>query len=257
GGVLVLAGSPGKTGAALLTARAVLRAGAGLCTLATWPESLPAVIGYLPEVMTAAIDRDHITGSVSKLLTRQRVAVIGPGLGLDDQARIAVEHVVLGWDGVKIVDADALAPFAGRLEVLAKARGQVVLTPHAGELGRLLGVSAAEVERDRFGAVRAVATQAQCTVLLKGAHTLVATSDTMRINPTGNPALAVAGTGDTLSGIIGALACSLPPEQAAAAGAFLHGLAADRWRARTGSDRGLLASEIADELPVLLGELLA
>ena len=257
GGVLVLAGSPGKTGAAVLAARAALRAGAGLCTLATWPESLAAVAGQLPEAMTAAIDLERIAGSLSELLARQRVAVVGPGLGLDGRARIAVEHVVLGWDGIKIVDADALAPFAGRPEALAKARGQLVLTPHSGEIGRLLGVSAAEVERDRFGAARAVATRARCTVLLKGARTLVATSDTMKVNPTGNPALAVAGSGDTLSGILGALACSLPPERAAAAGAFLHGLAADRWRARTGSDRGLLASEIAEEIPALLGELLA
>jgi len=256
GSVAVIAGSPGKTGAALLGTRAALRAGAGLCTLVTWPDALGAVQGLIPEAMTAAIDPARVAGSLTDLLAHQRAAVIGPGFGLDERARIAVEHVVLGWEGIKVVDADAITHFAGRPEALAKARGQLILTPHSGEMGRLLGLSAAEIERDRFGAARAIAARGRCVVLLKGARTIVASSDSILINTTGNPSLATAGSGDVLSGLIAALSCSLPPTRAAAAGAFLHGLAADRWRARAGSDRGLLASELCDLIPGLLGELL-
>ncbi|MCU0658215.1 MAG: NAD(P)H-hydrate dehydratase [Polyangiaceae bacterium] len=253
GGVLVLAGSPGKTGAALLAARGALRAGAGLCTLATWPECVPVLEARLPEVMTVPLDPTQLDA----LLGRQRVVVLGPGLGLDERARAVVERVVLRWEGVTVLDADALAPFAGRPEALASAPGRLILTPHSGEMGRLLGVSAAEVERDRFGAARAVASRGRCTVVLKGARSLIASAGALWINPTGNPALAAAGSGDSLAGIIGALACALQPLRAAAAGVFLHGMAADQWRLRSGADRGLLASEISDEIPALLGSLTA
>ncbi|RYE94037.1 MAG: NAD(P)H-hydrate dehydratase [Myxococcales bacterium] len=257
GAVAIVAGSRGKVGAALLGARTALRAGAGLATLVTWADVLDAVQGRVVEVMTAAIEPDRLTASLDEALKRHKVAVVGPGLGLDDRARLAVEHVALRWDGIKVLDADALTHFAGRPEALAGAPGTLVLTPHSAELGRLLGLGADDVERDRFGAVREVAKRTGAIVLLKGARTLVASDEPMLINATGNPSLATAGAGDVLAGLIAALACHMTPRHAAAAGAFLHGLAADRWRARSGSDRGLLASELSDELPALFGELLA
>jgi NAD(P)H-hydrate epimerase len=256
GSVAIVAGSPGKVGAALLGAEAALRAGAGLCTVVTWPESAPVVEGRASEFMTARIDPDRLAGSLDDALRHQNAVVIGPGFGLDARARLAVEHVIWGWEGTKIIDADALTHFAGRPEQLARARGSLILTPHSGEMGRLLGLSPAEIEKDRFGAARAVAQKARCVVLLKGARTLIAWPDGLLINATGNPALATAGSGDVLAGVIAALACSLPAPQAAAAGAFLHGLAADRWRARTHSDRGMLARDISAEIPAVLGELL-
>ena len=91
-----------------------------------------------------------------------------PGLGIDARARIAVDHVVLGWDGLKVVDADAITHFVGRVEALAEAKGQCILTPHPGELGRLLGKSGSEIERDRFGAVREAVARTQAIVVLKG-----------------------------------------------------------------------------------------
>lgn len=268
GGVLVLAGSRGKIGAALLTARAVLRGGAGLCTIATWPESLDAIQGNIPEIMTTCLDPKQIVYSLEELLPRQRVVIMGPGFGLEEHARCAVEYVLRHWRGIKIVDADALTLFAGNTKVFADAEDATILTPHTGELGRLLGLSTTEIEQNRIAAAQNAAIQTKCTVLLKGPNTLITRVDqgtksdpskgrqpTLWVNPTGNPALAIAGSGDTLAGLIGALACSLEPVKAAAAGAFIHGLAADRWQAQHRSDRGLFASEISDLFPSLLGEL--
>ena len=163
---------------------------------------------------------------------------IGPGLGLDASARAVVDHVVLGWDGLKVVDADAITHFTDRPEALAEARGQIVLTPHPGELGRLLGRSGRAIEQDRFGAVREAVARTRATVVLKGARTIIATPDgRMFICMAGNPALATAGAGDVLTGIIAALLCGLPPDRAACAGVLVHALSGDRWRARTGATR--------------------
>lgn len=253
GHVLVLAGSMGKIGAALMVARGALRAGAGLVTVGSWPDATTAIESRVVEIMTERIDPGKIAGSLDRALEGKHAVAIGPGFGLDEAARIAVDHVVLGWDGIKIVDADAITHFAGRAEQLATARGQVILTPHSGEIGRLVGKHPDEVERDRFGVVREVVAMTKAWVVLKGARTIVAGPDgSIFINTTGNPALATAGTGDILAGIMAALACSMPPEQAACASVFLHGLCADVWRSQTGADRGMLATEIAELMPSVM-----
>jgi NAD(P)H-hydrate epimerase len=258
GDVLVVAGSAGKLGAALLTARAAMRTGAGLVTICTWPDAATSLESRVVEVMTARLDPDRITASLDEALARRRAVAIGPGLGLDARARVAVDHVVLGWDGLKVVDADAITHFTDRAEALADARGQIILTPHPGELGRLLGRSARAIEQDRFGAVREAVARTRATVVLKGARTIIAMPDgRMFICMAGNPALATAGSGDVLTGIIAALLCGHPPDRAACAGVLIHALAGDRWRARMGSDRGLLASEIAEEVPRILPALAA
>ena len=257
GSVVVIAGSEGKIGAAVLVAEAAMRAGAGLCSVATWAEAAPSIEGRAREFMTARIDRHDIEGSLDRALKHHNVAAIGPGFGLDDSAKRAVEHVVLGFEGVKVVDADAITHFAGRPEVLKTAKGKLVLTPHSGEIGRLLGIGAAEVEKDRFGAARAAAAKTGAVVLLKGARTIVATEHDVMVNVTGNAALATAGSGDVLSGILAGLACALPPDRAAGAAAFFHGLAADEWQAEhEGADRGMLASEVALRIPSIVGRLL-
>lgn len=265
GDVLVVAGSAGKLGAAWLTARSAIRAGAGLVTICTWPEAATGLEARVVEVMTARIDggrpdqpvdRDAIAASLDKALAGRHAVAIGPGLGLDERARAAVDHVVLGWKGFKVVDADAITHFVGRAEALAGAAGRTVLTPHPGELGRLLGRSARDVEQDRFGAVREAVRITECTVVLKGARTIVAHPDgRIFVSMAGNPALATAGAGDVLTGLVAALSCSMEGEHAAVAGVLVHGLAGDRWRARTGCDRGLLASEIPDLFPGLLAAL--
>jgi hydroxyethylthiazole kinase-like uncharacterized protein yjeF len=177
--------------------------------------------------------------------------VIGPGLGLHARSRTIVEHVLMNHPGVVVADADALTLFGGRLSELARAKGKLVLTPHPGEMGRLLGMSTADVERDRFSALARAVSESRAIVLLKGARTLVGGPGALPfVNPTGTPALATAGSGDVLAGILGALAAALDePMLAAAAAAYLHGLSGERWVSAHGADRGLLAREIADGLP--------
>lgn len=257
GNVLVIAGSSGKLGAAKLTARAAMRAGAGLVTLCTWPEAARSIEAHTVEIMTSKIEPDAMEKSLDRALEGRHVVAIGPGFGLDDNARKAIDHVVLGWDGLKVVDADAITCFVGRPRDLASARGRVVLTPHPGELGRLLGRSGADVEQDRFGAVREAVQLTGATVLLKGARTIIAVPDgRLYIAMVGNPALATAGSGDVLTGIIAALGCTMRDDRATCAGVMVHALAAEQWSARTGSDRGLLAGEIGEMVPEIIAGLM-
>jgi NAD(P)H-hydrate epimerase len=257
GNVLVVAGSPGKLGASKLTARAAMRAGAGLVTLCTWPEAARSIESQAMEIMTARIDMADIEGSLDRALEGRHVVAIGPGFGLDADARRAVDHVVLKWDGFKVVDADAITCFVGRARDLAGAKGRIVLTPHPGELGRLLGKTGNEIEQDRFGAVREAVRLTGATVVLKGARTLIGTAGgNIHVAVAGNPALASAGSGDVLTGVIAALGCSMQEDRAACAGVLVHAMAADKWSVRTGSDRGLLAGEIAEMIPEIIAELM-
>ncbi len=257
GNVLVVAGSPGKLGASKLTARAAMRAGAGLVTLCTWPESARSIEAQAMEIMTARIEPSDVEGSLERAVEGRHVVAIGPGLGLDDLARRAVDHVVLRWDGLKVVDADAITCFVGRAKELEHARGTVILTPHPGELGRLLGKTGQEIEQDRFGAVAEAVKMTRAIVLLKGARTIIGTPDGRTyVAVAGNPSLATAGSGDVLTGIIAALGCTMRSDRAACAGVLVHAMAADRWSSRTGSDRGLLAGEIAEMVPEIIAELM-
>jgi ADP-dependent NAD(P)H-hydrate dehydratase / NAD(P)H-hydrate epimerase len=255
GRVVIVAGSPGKTGAALLVARGALRAGAGLVTIATGPEAADALDRRVLEEMTARLDPDRLEQSLAQTLDGAGAVAVGPGIGLDPSARRIVDQVVLGWDGPKVVDADALTHFAGRAAELKHAKGALLLTPHPGEMARLLATTIAEVEKDRFAAVRRAVELTGAVVLLKGPRTLIGAPDLVtRVNASGTPALATGGAGDVLSGICAALACSTALPHAASQAAHFHGLAAESWAARTGADRGLLAHEIADELPAVIAE---
>jgi ADP-dependent NAD(P)H-hydrate dehydratase / NAD(P)H-hydrate epimerase len=256
GRVVAVAGSAGKSGAALLVAHGALRAGAGLVTVANFPDAAAALDQRVIEAMTARLDPARVEASLDEALAGAKVVAIGPGLGLDARARRVVDHVVLGWDGVKVVDADALTHFAGRAAELARAKGRLVLTPHPGEMSRLLGVGASDVERDRFASLARAVELTGAVVLLKGPRTLVgAPGELPAVNASGCPALATAGAGDVLTGIASALACNVVPRLAAISAAFIHGRAAERWAERTGADRGLLAHEIGDEVPAVLAAL--
>jgi NAD(P)H-hydrate epimerase len=258
GHVAVIAGSPGKIGAALMSAHGALRGGAGAATIVTWPDAATALEARVVEVMTARIgDGGVLTEELDAALANKRAVVVGPGFGTGARAREAVRHVLATYKGPIVVDADALSMHAKAIEVFAVASGRAILTPHAGELGRLLGITSEEVESDRFASARAAAARAQSVVVLKGPYSVIASPDgRLVVNSTGNPALATAGSGDVLAGLLGALACSLPPFEAAWCAAYLHGAAGDAWKAKNG-DRGLLASAIADEVPGVLRELLA
>jgi NAD(P)H-hydrate epimerase len=253
GHVVVLAGSAGRIGAPQLVAHGAMRAGAGLATIATWPGAASVIEGHVLEVMTARIDPARSGESLDAILAHKQAVVIGPGFGLGDDARLAVEYVIASWLGPVVVDADALSMFAGRPSVFMASK-KAILTPHPGEAARLLGKTAADIEADRFHAARELVAATGAVVVLKGAHTLVASPDArMAVSPVACPALGTAGSGDTLGGIIGAMACGLEPFEAACAGVLLHALAGEAWaRAHGGADRGMLASEIADMLPQLL-----
>jgi NAD(P)H-hydrate epimerase len=252
GHVVVVAGSPGKIGAPQLVARGAMRAGAGLATIATWPEAAAAVESNVLEVMTARIDPSN-PSSLDAILQSKQAVVVGPGLGLGEDARKVAAYLMSSWKGPIVIDADALSSFGGEPGVFSVAK-KAVLTPHPGELARILGRTAAQVESDRYAAARDLVSATGAVVVLKGAHSIIASPDArVAVAPIACPVLATAGAGDVLGGIVAAMMCSLPPFEAACTGVMLHALAGDAWsRAHSGADRGMLASEIADSLPGII-----
>jgi len=253
GHVALLAGSAGKVGAALLAARGALRGGAGAATVVTWPEAAASLEARTVEVMVARLAPATLDASIDEALRGKRAAVLGPGFGTGAEARAAARRVLETFPHTIVADADVFSLHAGAPESLAVAEGRLVLTPHGGELARLLGRTSEEVESARFASAREAAARTKAVVLLKGPFTVVASPDgRVVVAGAGSPALATAGSGDVLAGLIGALACALPPFEAAWAGAWLHGRAGAAWQAEH-ADRGLLASEIADGLPAVFG----
>lgn len=242
GHVLVIAGSPGKTGAAALSGHGALRAGAGLVTIAS-----RAPVSAITEIMTAPLDS---TQGALELASNKHAAVLGPGLGLDPDGRALAVSLARELPIPCAIDADALTAIAERgPELLREASASRVLTPHPGEAARLLGVSTDEVARDRYAAARKIAERTGQVVVLKGAGTVIADAARLAVCPLGTPALGTAGTGDVLAGAIGAALASLPAFEAACAMVILHARAGEL-AAR--SDRGLLAHEVADQLPTAL-----
>jgi len=251
GHVVIIGGSPGKVGAPQLAARGALRAGAGLVTIATEPAAAASIDVNVIEAMTARIDPSRVAEDLDEVLRHARAAVVGPGLGQGDAARALVDHA-LRWSGPIVVDADALSNNAGKPGVFTRAK-KAILTPHPGEAGRLLGKTPAQIEQDRYRAASDLVSATGAVVVLKGAHTIVASPDSrVVVSPVSCPALATAGAGDVLSGIVAAMACTLPPFEAACTGVMLHALAGEAWSAaHGGADRGMLASDIADALITL------
>lgn len=252
GAVLLAAGSPGKAGAALLAARGALRGGAGLVTIATFAEVLEA---RLPEAMILPLGDDP-GPALAAALAKCKAAGVGPGLGLDARARAAIDAIG-AFTGPLVIDADAITAFAGRPEALADAAGPRILTPHAGELARLIGTTSAQIEAHRFAAVREAARRSGAVVVLKGHRTVIAHADALAVCDRGDPVLAVGGSGDVLTGLVAALASTRPAFDAACAAVWIHARAGELWRARRGADRGLLARELADLVPDALAELAA
>lgn len=257
GHLLIVAGSLGKTGAAALAARAAMRAGAGLVTVATPQSQQPVVAALVLEAMTDALPEtpSHTVASKARdviaELARTRDAVaLGPGLGLDADTQTLVRDLVRDLPHPLVVDADGLTALAGRPDVLRGAPAARCLTPHPGEMARLLGVGVGEVERDRIEAARGFATGHGAYVVLKGAGTVIAApAGDVFVNSTGNPGMASGGTGDVLTGIVGALlGRGLPPLAALQAGVYLHGLAGDLAAERVGEE-ALIASDVIAALP--------
>lgn len=257
GHLLVVAGSLGKTGAAALAARAALRSGSGLVTAATPSSQQPVLASLLLEAMTEALPETNartIAAQAADVIvelagTRDAVA-LGPGLGRDGETDEAVRRLAKELAKPMVIDADGLNALAGHLDVLRHAAGPRCLTPHPGEMARLLGVTTADVQKDRVGAASTIATQYRVNVVLKGATSVLAAPDgTIVLNPTGNPGLASGGTGDVLTGVVGAfLARGLPAAVALQSAVYLHGLAGDLAASRVGQE-SLIASDVIEALP--------
>jgi len=263
GGLLTVAGSRAYCGAATLCGLGALRAGVGLLTMLV-PEglegalrvSLPeAILRVLPATTTGTLAPVMVQDE-DDLLWKKTALAIGPGLGTDRQTDGWVCRLVERCALPLVLDADGLGAFARLHRTPTFAADQVVLTPHAGELARLLGVTADEVMARRFDLVPELAVRWQAVLLLKGSPTVIGTPDGhVHINPSGDDTLARGGTGDVLTGVIGSLlAQGCSARDAALLGALVHGLAGQAAAASTGR-RGTLSREVADAVAVVLAEL--
>ena len=261
GRVLVIAGSSRYPGAAVLAARGAYRAGAGLVTIAA-PESIALhLFSAVPEATLLPLpehDPGVISGFAAWEIVRDELSsvdavVLGCGFGQHDHSGVFVRNLLISEEVATVngivVDADGLNLLAADMSVLPNAVAPVVLTPHPGEMGRLTGLSNDEVQQQRLTLARDCAAEWNCHVVLKGANTVVATPDNRaRVSEVAQPALATAGTGDVLSGAIGALlAQGLAPFDAATLGVYLHGDAGNR-AARVRGTIGVMAGDVADQL---------
>ncbi len=246
GQVLVIGGDLGTGGAALLSAEAALRCGAGMVTLATRPEHVTASLVRRPEIMCSGVESTY---ALAALTGRADVLVIGPGLGQAPWGR-SLLSLAPQCSVPQVWDADALNLLAtGAVEL----PGNCLLTPHPGEAARLLGVSVADIQADRPAAARTLATRFDCAVLLKGAGTLIADRDgRLALCDRGHPVMASAGLGDVLAGVAGALlAQGLEPYEAACLSVWLHAAAGERLGLQ---GRGLAAADLIPAIRQLLEE---
>lgn len=258
GRLLTVAGSAGMSGASLLASKSALRAGCGLSILAT-PQSLvtqlppqEVIFVGLPETEAVSI-APHALDVLKEKIPSFEAFILGPGLSTHKLTVAFVHDFVSTLDKPCVIDADALNALALKPELLQGRYHPFVLTPHPRELSRLIGLSVAEIQADRGQAALKAASMFNSTVVLKGAHTVIATPDArMHINPTGNSAMATAGSGDVLSGIIGGLlAQGLEPPAAAIVGTYLHGAAGDRAAGAIGC-AGVVAGDIMDMVPAVI-----
>ncbi len=257
GHVVVVGGSPGLTGAPAMTALAAMRAGAGYVT-ACVPTSLRAILDtQLMEVMTHGLPDQHgsltpdgLSEAIESLETARALA-LGPGLGRDPRSVELARRLAREAPVAMVLDADGLNAHAGCLEELSARRAPTVLTPHAGELARLLDTDSERVQRERLSHARAAAEQAQALVVLKGDDTLIVEpAGRVAISVGQSPALATAGTGDVLTGTIAALlAQGVEPFAAAAAGVHLHARAGRAAARLLGAPEGVIATDVIAALP--------
>ena len=265
GHAFIFAGSAGMIGAAVMSSEAAARGGAGLVTLVV-PESVqPAVMGRVsPVVMTRGLPgqswTDGMVDAALALASKGKAAAIGPGLGGADssETRAFVREFVSRCPIPLVIDADALNCLAAESDhgasIIQSRTAGTILTPHPGEMGRLMGTDTQTVQADRRKAVEQAAQMFGGTVLLKGSRTLVASwrdySGILHINTTGNAGMGTGGAGDVLTGLLAALlAQGLDPHDAASAGAYLHGLAGDLAVENLGGKAGLIATDLIERLP--------
>lgn len=256
GNVLVIGGSRGKSGAATMTGLAALRVGAGLVTVASAASAIPVIAAHGPELMTEPLEETD-TGApaeaafarLAALAENKDVLAVGPGLGTHPETFALVRRLIEELPHPMVIDADGLNALAG---VELRDSGLTrILTPHPGEMARLTGLTTPQVQADRVNLARNYALRQGVVLLLKGYRTLTASPDgRVRVNPTGGPGLASGGSGDILTGAIAGLLAQFPddPALAAAAGAYLHGLAGDLGAANLG-EQALVATDLLRFFP--------
>ena len=259
GRLLNIAGSLTCSGAAVMSTRAALRSGAGLCTLAAPVSVVKALTGSLVENTFLPLHEtedgsvsEHACDAIAKILPQMTAVSVGCGLGNSENTRKITEYVINHADCPIIIDADGINSIADNINVLKERTGdrRTVITPHPLEFSRISGLDVSEIQADRMGAAKRFAEEYGVTVLLKGAYSVIADpKGAVTVNSTGNAALAKGGSGDVLTGIIAAmLAQGMPPYTAASAGAYCHGLAADML-SKTMSPASVIASDIIETLP--------
>jgi NAD(P)H-hydrate epimerase len=270
GHALIVAGSLGKSGAAVLSSRGALRAGAGLVTVATASETLPIVAAGMPEIMTVPLvstDAGSIGlhaldyGRFAEVAAKKSVIAVGPGLSTQPETRDFVHTVVERSELPVILDADGLNAYDGCADRLNDRKtAALTITPHPGEMARLLGRTIPEIQARRLETALEAANRWRAIVVLKGSHTIVAAPDGRAfVNTTGNPGMATAGTGDALTGILAGLTAQFGIEdwlRVVGLGVYLHGLAGDIAASRVG-EIPLVASDLLDALPAAFRQLLA
>jgi len=257
GHLLVIAGSGGKTGAALLAAKAAMRTGAGLVTMAVCESINPVIEGACVEAMTCPLSETQkgILGissfpEIKKLFNGKKCIAIGPGIGMDSETGELVRKVLKESEIPVVVDADGLNCIAADVGILKNTKAPLILTPHPKEMSGLINRSIAYVQKDRVGCAREFACKFGLTLVLKGAGTVIANKNgKIFINTSGNSGMASGGVGDVLTGIIAGLVTQgYQPEKAANIGAYLHGAVADGIAEQTGGI-GLIASDIIEAIP--------
>jgi len=262
GRVLVVAGSGAYPGAAILAARGAMRAGAGYVTLAVPQAVVPIAQAHLvaAPVVGMVQGKTHAFASTAatallQLAREYDAIVLGPGLTLADGAVATARALVAQADMPLVIDADALNALVDATELIAMRKAPTILTPHPGELGRLLGIDVRAVQSDRLAASARLATDT-CAVVLKGAATVISCGNRQVINVSGTPALATAGTGDVLAGIMGAfLAQGLSPLAAGALAAYVHGRAGEAAAAAL-TPVSVISEDIPEYVPAAIAELL-
>jgi NAD(P)H-hydrate epimerase len=260
GHLLVIAGSVGKTGAAAMACQAALRMGAGLVTLAI-PKSLNAIMEMkLTEVMTEPLPETpkqtlslRAFSAIVRLCENKKAVIIGPGLGTFKETQSLVLKLVRTLDLPIILDADGLTALATQPKTLPITNRSLILTPHPGEMAKLIRSTVKEVLENRIGLSRNFSQSQHVHLILKGHPTLITTpKGEVFINPTGNPGMASGGTGDVLTGMIGGLVCQgfdiLPSLQIAV---YLHGMAGDEGAQEMG-EKSLIATDVIEKIPALL-----
>lgn len=263
GHAAIIAGSPGKTGAAHMASQAALKIGAGLVTLLI-PASLNSIMEVkLTEVMTYPVDdegsgffTDVSYNQVMDFIEDKDVVIMGPGISQRPETSEFVRKVFTKADKPFVIDADGINAFIGHLDLIKDHGGKAIFTPHPGELARLINTTPKEINEGRIEKGRAFVEKTGVTLVLKGANTMIFTPDGgLYINPTGNPSLAKGGSGDILTGFIGGLISQgYSLKEAAISGVFLHGYIADKW-IESHSDMDLLACDLLDGLSEALVEI--